>query len=323
MYDLIIIGGGPAAISAGIYAGRKQLKTLIIAQNWGGQVSLAPLIENYPGFESILGPDLVNKFVSHLKKNDLEIQQGIAVKEIFLNKNKEVEVKTEKDKYIAKTIIITAGRNPRKLGLPNEAKFIGKGISYCSICDAPLFKNKDVAVIGGANAGLGTALDLANYASKVYIVECLSELPADAFLQKKIKKISKIKILTNTAVRGIKGDDFVNGLIYREKGSKENKEVSVKGIFVAIGSTANSSLLKNMVELNEQGEIKINSKNQTSQSNIFAAGDVTDVSHKQIVIAAGEGAKAALNVYDYINKLKKENNNYVKREKRTVAYSCF
>ncbi len=305
MYDLIIIGGGPAAISAGIYAARKKLKTLLIAKNWGGQVRLSPLVENYPGFESILGMDLANKFISHLKKNNLEIKEGIEIKEIELEENnKVVRVRGEKENFKTKAIIIATGRVPNKLGISNEEKFIGKGISYCATCDAPLFRDKKVIVIGSGNAGAEIAIELTNYASEVYILARSPGLKANEYLQNKIKKSSKIKIIANALVKEFKGDKFIEGFIYQDKISSKMKEMDIQGIFIAIGSSANSSLVKNMVELNKQNEIKIDSSNRTSQPNIFAAGDVTNVSHKQIIIAAGEGAKAALNAYDYIKKLK-------------------
>ncbi|MBU1255665.1 FAD-dependent oxidoreductase [Patescibacteria group bacterium] len=303
MYDLIIIGGGPAAVSAGIYAARKKLKTILITKAWGGQMALAPEIENYPGFELITGAELVNKFTEHLKKNELEIKEGVEIKDIKLNGNL-VEVKANSDIYQAKAAVITTGRNPRKLGLANEDKFIGKGISYCSTCDAPLFRDKEVAVIGGGNMGLGTALDLATYASKIYVLEYSPELKADKYFQDKIKKIDKIEVITSVRIAEIKGNQFVNSLVYSNGTKGQNKELPVQGIFIAIGSDASSFLVKNVVKLNKEGEIKINSRNRTSQPNIFAAGDVTDISHKQIVIAAGEGAKAALNAYDYLQNLK-------------------
>ena len=305
MYDLIIIGGGPAAISAGIYAARKKLKTLLITKGWGGQLNSAPWIENYPGFDSISGMDLSNKLISHLKKNTLDIKEGFDIKEIKVEKkNKIIRVRGKKIDFRAKAVIVTTGRVPKKLGIFNEEKFIGKGISYCATCDAPMFQGKKVVVVGGANAGLGIALELTDYASKIYLLEFLPELNADEYLQEKVKKSSKINIITNVLVKEFKGDKFIEGLIYQDNISKKEKTLKVEGIFIAIGSSANFSLVKNVVKLNKQNEIKIDSKNRTSQLNIFAAGDVTDVSHKQVIIAAGEGAKAALNAYDYIKKLK-------------------
>lgn len=299
MYDLIIIGGGPAAISAGIYAARKKLKTILICQDWGGQAALASWVENYPGFEHITGLDLVNKMVNQLKKNELEIKTGLKAKEISLAVDL-VRVKTESGSYQSRAVIIATGCLPKKLGLPSEEKFIGQGISYCATCDAPLFKNKKVAVIGGGNAGLGTAFQLTAYASKIYLLEFLPQLTGDKYFQEKISQNPKIKILTNVLIKEIRGEQLVNGLVYQERSSKKVKEIALEGIFITIGLIANSSLVKDVVELNKEGEIKIDSQNRTSQANIFAAGDVTDVSHKQIVVGAGEGAKAALSAYQYL-----------------------
>ena len=299
---MIIVGGGPAAISAGIYAVRKGLKTLLIAQDWGGQLNWTNLIENYPGFESITGPELVKKLVAHLKKyqgEDLEIKEGNEVKKVEVENERLVKVEAD-NSYQAKALILATGRNYKKLGIPGEKEFSSKGVSYCVTCDGPIFKDKKVAVIGGGNAGLEAALDLLDYASKIYLLEFLPQLTADEYLQKMVRKNSKINILTNVAVQEIKGEQFVNGLVYQERDSQKEKEITLEGVFVGIGTRANSSPVKNVVELNQEGEVKIDEKNRTSVRNIFAAGDVTDVSHKQIVVAAGEGVKAALNVYQYL-----------------------
>ena len=299
---MIIVGGGPAAISAGIYAVRKELKTLLIAQDWGGQLNWTNLIENYPGFESITGPELVKKLVVHLKKyqgEDLEIKEGNEVKKVEVENERLVKVEAD-NSYQAKALILATGRNYKKLGIPGEKEFSSKGVSYCVTCDGPIFKDKKVAVIGGGNAGLEAALDLLDYASKIYLLEFLPQLTADEYLQKMVRKNSKINILTNVAVQEIKGEQFVNGLVYQERDSQKEKEITLEGVFVGIGTRANSSPVKNVVELNQEGEVKIDEKNRTSVRNIFAAGDVTDVSHKQIVVAAGEGVKAALNVYQYL-----------------------
>ena len=301
MYDLIIIGGGPAAVSAGIYAARKKMKTLLIAKSWGGQAALAPLVENYAGVEPISGAKLVERMVGQLKKNEIEIKEGLGVKNVLLvDKGLTVEVETEDGSEQGRALIVATGRTPKRLGLPNEEKFIGKGIVFCATCDAPMFKDKEVAVIGGGNSAANTALEAAVYASKVYLL-ARSVLRADEVLQERLEKSDKIEIMTGATVQEIKGDKFVSGLVYKKDASEEMKEMSVEGIFVAIGSIPNSSLVKNVVELNKWGEIKINSRNATSRPNIFAAGDVSGVLYKQMIIAAGEGAKAALSAYKYIS----------------------
>jgi len=306
IYDLIIIGGGPAAISAGIYAARKKIKTLLITENWSNQISEAGQVENYLGFESILGVELVQKFISHLKKFDLEIKEKQEIQEIKKLTDGGFEIlDSHHNKEQAWALIIASGKGPKKLNVPSEEKFIGKGISFCATCDAPLFKNKEVAVVGGGNAAAIAALETAKYASKIYLLSLYPKLLADKLEQEKIKSASNIEILFNIRVKEIQGDKFVTGLIYQDKISQEEKKLSVEGVYIEIGSAPSSNFIKNVVKLNKQGEIEIDLRNQTSQPGIFAAGDVTDVSHKQIVIAAGEGAKAALNAYDYLNKLKK------------------
>jgi len=264
----------------------------------------AAQVENYPGFESVSGAQLVQKFVKHLKKFEIGTREEEKVELIKLVKKTkklpEFSVLSNKDKYLTKAIIITTGKSPAHLNVSGEREFLGKGVSYCVTCDGPLFKNKEVAVIGGGNAGLGTALELSKYTRQIYLLEFQPELMADEILQEAIKKISKIIALTNAKVKEIHGDKFVKGLTYQDRISQEIKNLSVQGVFVVIGSIPNSQLVKNIVKLNKQGEIKINSQNMTSQKGIFAAGDVTDTPHKQIVVAAGEGAKAALSAYNYL-----------------------
>jgi alkyl hydroperoxide reductase subunit F len=301
MYDLIIIGGGPAAITAGIYSARKKLKILLICKTFGGQINEAGQVENYLGFESMPGAELVQKFVSHLKRFDLEIKEKREVKEIKKLTDGGFEVMTgSHDKYQAKALLIASGKKPRKLDVPGEEEYIGKGISFCAVCDAPLFKDREVAVVGGGNAAAESTLEMAKYASKVYLLNLYPKLMADKIYQEKIKTASNINVLFNIQVKEIQGDKFVTGLIYQDKVSQEKKKLTVEGIHIEIGSVPSSDFIKNVIELNKKGEIKIDSQNRTSQPNIFAAGDVTDISHKQIVIAAGEGAKAALNAYEFL-----------------------
>ncbi|MFH1671514.1 MAG: FAD-dependent oxidoreductase [Candidatus Portnoybacteria bacterium] len=306
MYDLIIIGGGPAAITAGIYAARKRMKVLLVAKDWGGQVVWAPDIDNYTGVPNVKGMDLVNKMVVQLKENELEIKEGEEVTEIIKKEDESLEIKTKNSSYSANALIMATGRTSKKINAEGEEKFIGKGISYCAICDAPLYRDKIVAVIGGGNTGVNTALEVAKYASQVYIMGYRPEPPADEYLHHEADKNPKITFYHNTTTLEFKGDKFIKSFVYLDKNTEEKKELEVDGVFIAIGSIPNSTLLENMVELNEKKEIKIDCNNTSSVKNIFAAGDVTDVSHKQIIIAAGEGAKAALNAYNYLNKKKGE-----------------
>ncbi len=303
MYDLIIIGGGPAGISAGIYAARKKLNTLLITKDFLGQASKASEVENYPGFEKIRGADLMEKFKNHLKKFSIEIKEGEWVKEIQKTKEGFKVKANHKEEYETKAIIITSGRDPRPLEVPGEKEFIGKGVSYCPICDAPFFKDKTVAVIGGGNAAFGTAIDLTKYCPKIYILEFSSKIRADEINQDRVKVTGKIEVILNAQVKEIKGKDRVDTLIYEDTASKEIKELPVEGVFVEIGSIPATSFVKGLVDFSETDEIIINPKTcETKTPGLFAAGDVTDVEYKQIIIAAGEGAKAALFTYGYLKK---------------------
>jgi len=301
LYDLIIIGGGPAGITAGIYAVRKKLNTLIITKEWGGQITRANEIQNWPGIKNISGIELINKMVDHLKAYDsvLEIREGKEV--IDLEKKGDCFIVRDNDEeFQAKAVIIATGKIPRSLNIPGEEKFKGKGVSVCATCDAPLFKDKVVAVIGGGNAGLDTALDLTKYASKVYVLEFLEQIKGDPITKEKLEKTGKVEFYTNVAAKEIKGDKFVESLIYEDRETGEDKELKVDGMFIAIGLAPNAGFAAGLVEFNEAGEIKVDSENKTKTPGLFAAGDITDVKYEQVIIACGEGAKAALSVYDYL-----------------------
>ncbi|MBD3282144.1 MAG: FAD-binding protein [Candidatus Portnoybacteria bacterium] len=301
-YDLIIVGGGPAGITAGIYAARKKLKTLLITKEWGGQITKANDIENWPGIKTISGPDLMENMLEHLKKFEIELKDQTEV--IDLNKeNNEFAIRDNQDnEYKSKTVIIATGKVPRLLNIPGEEEYKGKGVSLCSTCDAPMFKDKEVAVIGGGNAGFSTAYDLTKYATKVYILEFMEEMCGDPLMKEKIEKTGKAKFITNVAVKEIKGDDFVKSLIYENRDTGEDKEIEVQGVFIAIGMTPKAGFAENLVEFDDIGEIKIDRNNKTKTEGLFAAGDITDVKYEQIVIACGEGAKATLAVDEYLSK---------------------
>ncbi|MCX6760627.1 MAG: FAD-dependent oxidoreductase [Candidatus Nealsonbacteria bacterium] len=304
MYDLIIIGGGPAGATAGIYASRKKIKTLLITKNFGGLMAgKSVTIENYPGFEEISGSELIGRFEKHLKKQKIEIENDSVVK--IEKNNQEFSVLTEKKKqFQSKAIIIASGSEPRNLGLPEEKEFIGRGVSYCSTCDGPFFSHKDVAVAGGGNSGFETAISLTSYAKKVYILEAGKELRADEVLQEKAKQTGKIEVITGASIKKIQGEKFVNSLVFEDQ-KKDIKTLEVKGLFVEIGWKPATSFAKGLIDLNEKGEIVIDFKNnQTNVPGLFAAGDSSSVLYKQIIVAAGEGAKAALSAYDYLNNLK-------------------
>ena len=315
-YDLIIIGGGPAGITAGIYAARQKLNTLLITKDFGGQVARkAVMIENYPGFEEISGLELIQKFEKHLRKQKVEIVKDEVGKIEKIGKKFLVQT-TGKNKFESKTVIITAGADPRPLEVPGEKEFLGRGVSYCTVCDAPLFLNKTVAVIGGGNAGFEAAIALANYAKKIYILEYGEKVKADTENQERVKKTGKVEVITNAQIGEIKGrhppatlpgkagaPKFVNSLIYLDRKMGKEINLAVEGIFIEIGSQPATSFVKDLVEFNEKDEIKVDPfTGQTSCAGLFAAGDADNVPYKQIVIAAGEGAKAALSAYEYLQK---------------------
>lgn len=305
IYDLIIVGGGPAGITAGIYGARKRLKTLLISKDFLGQVGRAFDIENYPGFEKIRGIELIEKLKNHLKKCEVNIKEGENVKEIKKeNDFFEISVNS-KEKYIAKAVIIASGKDPRPLEIPGEKEFLGKGVSYCVHCDAPMFKNKIVAVVGGGNAGFEAALGLASYCSKVYILEVGPKVLADEINQEKAKDNKKIEIVYNAEMKEIKGKNFVSSLIYQDQASKKDIELFLEGVFIEIGSIPATGFVRELVDFNDKDEIKTDANGCVAKtSGLFAAGDVTNVKYKQIIIAAGEGAKTALSAYEYLQNLK-------------------
>lgn len=305
IYDLIIIGGGPAGTTAGIYAARQRLNTLLITKSFGGQIARKSVgIENYPGFEKISGMELIQRFEKHLKRQKVQIENDSVVKVKKTGKVFLVSTKSKK-RFQAKTVIIASGADPRPLEIPGEKKFIGKGVSYCTACDAPLFANKEVVVVGGGNSGFEAAIALSSWAKKIYILEHGSKIKADKENQEKAKKTGKVEVITNTVLKQVKGKEFVNSIIYQDKESKGIRTLKVEGIFVEIGSQPAISFVKGLVDFNKKDEIIVDQKTlQTKTPGLFVAGDVTDVIYKQIVIAAGQGAIAALSISNYLQKLK-------------------
>lgn len=299
-YDLVIIGAGPAGITASVYAARKKMDFLVITKNIGGQTYLSGDIENYTGYQFITGPELTKKFEEHMKKYDVPLREDEKVKDL----RKEgglIHIETDKDKYRAKTVIIASGTRWKELNIPGEKEYKNKGLSYCATCDAPLFSDKDVAVIGGGNSGLEAALQLMKIASQIYIINISENLTGDDVLAEKIKKSDKITVMNNTEVLVIKGDKMVSGIKIK-KGNKE-EDIPVKGVFVEIGLRPNSEFVRE-IEKNDKNEIKVNCATETSISGVFAAGDVTNIPEKQIIVAAGEGSKAALSSFRYVSRLK-------------------
>lgn len=312
MYDLIIIGGGPAGITAGIYAARQKLNTLLITKDFGGQVARkAVMIENYPGFEEISGLELIQRFEKHLRRasarsdgQNVDIEKDEVSK--IEKKNNHFFVTTKnKNKFESKAVILASGADPRPLEIPGEKEFLGRGVSYCTVCDAPLFSNKTIAVIGGGNAGFEAVIAISNWAKRIYILETGSVIRADAENQERAKKTGKVEIITNAQAKEIKGEKFVNSLVYLDKKTRKEINLAVDGIFIEIGTQPATSFVKGLIEFNKKDEIKVDPfSGQTSCPGLFAAGDADNVPYKQIVIAAGEGAKAALSAYGYLQRTK-------------------
>jgi len=305
LYDLIIIGGGPAGITAGIYAARKKLKTLLITKDFLGQIGKTKEIDNYSGFPQILGIDLAKKFEQHLKKFEIDIKQGEKITKVK-KQGKNFLVRTEnKNEFLARTIIVATGGDPRPLEIPGEKKFIGKGVSYCSICDAPFYKDKGVIVVGGGNSGFEAALDLAKYAKRVFIFEKSNKIIADEVLQKQVKKESRIQVHLNKEMEKIEGNKTVHSAIYKDLKTGKTFQVPAHGIFIQIGSVPATGFLKGLCKFNKRDELKVDFEScETSCSGIFAAGDVNNGRWKQIIIAAGEGARAALSAHKYLQGIK-------------------
>ncbi len=300
IYDLIIIGGGPAGITAGIYGARKKLNTLLISKEWGGQIIKASDIQNWPGEKNISGTDLMNKMVEHLKGFEIIIKEDREVINLEKKGNNFIVRDDKDEEHETKTAIIATGKIPRALNIPGEEEFKGKGVSICSTCDAPMFKDKEVVVVGGGNAGFDAALDLTKYAKKIYVLEFLEQTRGDEAVKEKLEKTGKVEIYTNVAVKEIKGTSFVESLVYENRDTGKDTEIKIQGVFIAIGMMPKAGFVEGLVDFNKAGEIQVDKHNITKTPGLFAAGDITDVKYEQIIIAGGEGAKAALGAYDYL-----------------------
>ncbi|MFB6470294.1 MAG: thioredoxin-disulfide reductase [Vulcanisaeta sp. AZ3] len=305
VHDVIIIGGGPAGLSAAIYAARYGLSTIIITEEIGGQVGKAGWVENYLGYTRITGPDLVAKFEEHVKYYNVPIIIDSA--ENVERDGDLFNVSTlNGDTYTSRTVIITVGEERRKLNVPGEDTYNGRGVSYCAPCDAPLFKGKVVAVVGGGDSAASAALLLTEYASKVYIIHRRNELRAEKYYQDLLFKNPKIEILWNTVVKELQGDKLLRKAILQRVDTKEVFELPLDGLFVEIGADPPVDLFKRIgLELSQSGYIKVNYLMETSIPGIYAAGDCVDLTprdFRQIVVAAGQGALAAYSAYNYITK---------------------
>jgi len=319
IYDLIIVGGGPAGTASAVYAARKRLKTLLITESFGGQSIVSADIQNWIGEPHISGFDLAKKFEDHVRQYEkdgiLEIKSPEKVTVIrkvnCLEGTRACDFEVETDTggaYHGKTIFLAAGARRRKLGIPGEKEFDGKGVAYCGTCDAPLFSGKRVAVVGGGNAGLETVVDLFPYATKIYLLEFGDSLKGDPVTQEKIRQNPNVEIIFNAQTKEVKGKDFVNALIYVDRKTNAEKQLDLEGIFVEIGSVPNTEMVKDLVALDKYGQVIIDSKHaSTSVPGVFAAGDITDDPYKQNNISAGDAVKGTLAAYNYLLQIEKAN----------------
>ena len=302
-WELIIIGAGPAGLAAGIYGARSGLKTLILEGKMaGGTAADAPLIENYPGFQSINGMELAQKMAAHCRSTGVIIREFESVIGLDLKGEKKI-VKTNRAVYEANAVIIASGSHYRELNVPGEKEFRGRGVSYCGICDGPLFKGKRVLVVGGGNSAVMTALYLAGLASEVKIAHRRSEFRAEEALVKDLVAKKNIEILWNTELKKIQGEKLVAKVILFNNQNGETQEIAIDGVFIQVGEDPNSQLAREAgVEVDEGGYIKIDIFQRTNVSGVYAAGDVTNHPIKQVGAAVGQGITAALEAYGFIKR---------------------
>ncbi len=305
MYDLIIIGGGPGGVAAGVYAARKKMKTALITDSFGGQSLVSNGIENWIGTKLISGYDLAKSLEEHLRAQvGLDIIDGDLVSAVAKRDDGTFSVTTKNGKTLeTKYILLASGSRRKRLGVPGEDQFDGKGVVFCTTCDAPLFGGKTVAVVGGGNSALEGVEDLLQYASKIYLFVRSEVLRGDPVTQEKVKSHPSVEILWNSVIEEIHGDGFVNGIKYKNVKTGESKDLPLDGVFVEIGLVPNSDFVKDLVTLNEIGHVVVDHKTQQSSCpGIWAAGDVSDVLYDQNNISVGDSIKAVLNIYDKIKK---------------------
>ena len=297
---MLIIGGGPAGASAAIYSARKGIRTGIVAQRFGGQVLDTLSIENFISMKETEGPKLVSALEQHVKSYDVDVMNLQRASAIIPGEL--IEIKLDSGASLkAKSVVIATGARWRELNVPGEQIYRNKGVAYCPHCDGPLFKGRNVAVVGGGNSGVEAAIDLAGMVSHVTLLEFDATLRADEVLQRKLRSLSNVTIITQAQTTEVMGDGVkVNGMRYTDRVSGQSKTLELEGIFVQIGLLPNTDWLKGTVALSSRGEIEIDAKGQTSIPGVFAAGDVTTVPYKQIIIAMGEGSKAALGAFDHL-----------------------
>ncbi|MBD3181383.1 FAD-binding protein [Candidatus Poribacteria bacterium] len=301
MYDLLIIGGGSAGMTSAVYAARKQMKTLLISKDLGGQLLWTSDIENYMGYQYITGRELTDKFKAQMQQFPIvDIITGINVEKISRQDNLFLALTENGKSYRGKTIIIATGKRYRPLNVPGEKELVGKGISYCATCDAPLYKGKDVAVIGGGNSGITSVIDLRNISNNIYVINNSNVWQADPVLIERIKDAENFIPMLSHNVLAIHGKDSVTGITVQSIKTGEQKTLDIQGVFIEIGLLPNSELVKEIISLTDLGEIMVDCGCRTAVPGLFGAGDVTTVPEKQIGVAIGEGIKASLSAYKYL-----------------------
>lgn len=298
MHDLIIIGGGPAGLTSAVYAARKKMDTLLLTKEFGGQLMWTKEIENYMGYQFISGPELMQKFEEQVRRFSVETKYQ-EVTGVTVNDDGTFTVKTEEGDFQSKTVILASGKRSRRLGVPGELEFSGLGVSYCATCDGPLFADKVVAVVGGGNSAVQAAIELSNVSPTVYLISRRGYV-ADPIIIEKMQAADNIIELIGYVSEGIYGKDMVETLRIRDVHKGELQDLAVEGVFVEVGLEPNTEFLADLVEVNEKKELIIDCRTRTNIPGLFAAGDVTNGPDKQIVIAAGDGAKAALMAYEYL-----------------------
>ncbi|MHA4868513.1 alkyl hydroperoxide reductase subunit F [Duganella sp. PWIR1] len=301
VFDVLVVGGGPAGAAAAIYAARKGIRTGVVAERFGGQVLDTLAIENFISVKETEGPKFAIALEQHVKEYDVDIMNTQRASKL-VQVGKQIEVQTASGAVLkAKTVILATGARWREINVPGEKEYRNHGVAYCPHCDGPLFKGKRVSVIGGGNSGVEAAIDLAGLVKHVTLIEFGAELRADAVLQRKLRSLANVTVITSAQTTEIHGDGkIVNGLSYTDRNTNVSHKVELEGVFVQIGLVPNTEWLKGTVALSRHGEIEVDARGQTSLPGVFAAGDVTTVPYKQIIIATGEGAKAALSAFDHL-----------------------
>lgn len=299
VFDVLVVGGGPAGASAAIYAARKGIATGMVVDTFGGQVLDTLGIENMVGTPYTEGPQLMRQVEEHVQQYDVDIMKGQRAKDI--QKKEYIEVTLENGQTLkTKSAILSTGARWRNINVPGETELKNKGVAYCPHCDGPLFAGKEVAVIGGGNSGIEAAIDLAGLVKHVYVIEFLPELKADDVLQKKLHTLKNVTVITNAATQEITGTDQVNGLVYQDRSSTTTHTLDVEGVFILIGLVPNTEWLPETIETNNRGEVIVDAQGMTNIPGIFSAGDCTNSAYKQIIISMGSGATASLGAFDYL-----------------------